>query len=91
LQQVAHARWQRGWRGLQLGRHGNGGLRRQQVGIARPARAQRGLAAHLLDDGQQVVGGDDDARLQVVQLVLQLVRLVQRPAGADDGADLLDA
>jgi hypothetical protein len=25
-----------------------------------------------------------------LELVLQLVRLVQRPAGADDGADLLD-
>jgi hypothetical protein len=64
----------------------------QQFGVAHHEHMlQRRLRAHLLHHRQQHVGGDDHARLQVAELVLQLVFLVQRPAGADDGADLLDA
>jgi hypothetical protein len=49
------------------------------------------VRAHLVDHGQQGLRRHDHARLQVVELVLQLVLLEQRPAGADDGAQLLDA
>ena len=46
------------------------------------------VCAHLLHHGQQHVGSDDHARLQVVELVLQLVRLVQRAAGDETMAPI---
>ena len=91
LQHVADAVGKRRRGGLQLCRQRQRGRGGQQIGVAhRQHVLQRGLRAHLLDHRQQCVGGDDDARLQVIQLVLQLVRLVERPARAGDGADLLD-
>ena len=76
----------------QLGRNIERRLRGQQVAIAHDEHMfQRGLGAHLVHHRQQHIGGNDDAGTQVVQLVAELVLLVQRTAGADDGADLLDA
>jgi len=75
----------------QLGQDVDRGLVWQQVGIAdHEDMIDGGLCAHLLDQGQQVVRGDDDTRLEVVELVLQLMLLEQGAARAHDGSQFLD-
>ncbi len=78
--------------GKQLGRQIEHGIGRQQVGVVHHEHMfDRTLGLNLAHHRQQRRGRDDHACLQVVDLVGQLVLLVERAAGADDGADLLDA
>jgi hypothetical protein len=49
------------------------------------------LFADFVHDRQQHVRRDDDARLQVGELIRQFVLPIQRTAGTHNGTDLLNA
>ena len=86
----------RGFHLQQFDRHIDAGLVLgivgQQVGVVHDEHmGQRAGGTHLGHRAQQRCGRDDHTGLQVAELVGELMLFVQRAAGADHGAQLLDA